>query len=218
MKVDTTTALGTQVIGAAVFGYSGYLISGQSGTAAGLFAIAGWGAGIAAVNYVFNEGKLTRQFAQEMNRPKQSVHTNIILPEHDGYTPRISTDIPEDYFYMIGRYVMNYNPKNLTQDVIRAAISELSQEQARALHSKLVGLLSGYKVGVINTKGESNHHEITDPVGRSFFNTLSHGKLSALRRYSIPYTPSVVDALKNIGSTQHARPTRPILGEGWQTL
>jgi len=215
MKNNTAIMLGTPAVGAIVFGLSGSIITLNNNVATGSLAIIGWAAGHIALNSLINPGqKLFRNVNLDTNKNPVE-NTTFLMQNGDGFTARVSTDIPFSRWQAVGKVVVAWQAKNLNGTVIEKAFPNMVQSEQRALRTQMVGLLSPEHVGILAVK--NNHAEITHPEGWAFFKRVSRGMVSPLHKHKIPFSPSRRESPQESDFNRHTRATRAILDNTWET-
>jgi hypothetical protein len=215
---DRAVLLGTPAIAAGVFAAAGVAIVAptkiEPSTVGGIMALIGWAAGHAVLQGLVNPGAWqSRRYEMAARQP---VNTTINLPHDDGYTSRISSDIPLAYWQAVAKAVVDRRAKNLTQNIIRKALPNLVQDDHRDIHAQMVGLLSAPLVGVIVVK--NNHNEITHPVGWSFFARVGNGMNAPLYQYNLHHSPRKADVPPSGAFLSTRAPAARDLGSGWVQL
>jgi len=149
-------------------------------------------------------------FASDVRATKAPVY---MWNDSDGFTHRLASEIQESDWRAVAKDVMTYKHQNLTQDVVWAALPDLTREDARKLHKRMVGLLKQH--GVLNKKGTAS--EIVYPDGLVFFARVDAGHNSVLRKLQAHHRPPKENAPQNAGFTHSARGARGIMNLGEAT-
>ena len=169
---------------------------------------------------VFGNKPRSRGFSSDVQRPQ---NTTMLIPQDDGSTVRMSSEIPYSKWHEIGKYITQYKPDNFKHEIFDGAFPNMEQAKRRILRDQMIGFLlkndinSEYNVNYLSRKGNTNVYEIVYPDGFIFFSHLSRGLVSPLVKLKIPYdklphSPLARSMPKKRKSTQHTRNTQAETG------
>jgi len=180
------------------------------GDAWGWFGIAGLGAAHALIWLAKSPTRFGGVFASETKHVEPD--TWLVQKAENEYA-RFTTKIPFAHFQEVGKMVVETKAENLTTTIIELAFPNWSQRKQRALHTRLVGLLSAEEVGYIN-KMDNGWNKIVRPDGWNFWARVGNGMISPLEQKHIPYTPPQKMLSKNMSFKGHTQPPRAIMNLG----